>query len=331
MVKNNFYKNKAILVTGGAGSIGSEIIRKLLSLDPKSVRAFDNNETGLFDLKQELPSEKLRLLIGDVRDKRRLIRATEEVDIIFHAAALKHVLLCEHNPFEAVQTNVVGTQNVIDAALNNEVEKMINISTDKAVNPVNVMGATKLLTERLVNAACYYKGKRKTVFASVRFGNVLNSRGSVIPLFHQQIRQGGPMTITNKKMTRFIMSIPRAVDLVLKTAEISKGGEIFILKMPLARISDLIEVMIKELAPRYGYKPEQIRIKVIGERIGEKLEEELITKDELKKAHETKDIVTILNGDKNNDKERGILPVKDSFLSHPRLLTKKEIRKLLNY
>jgi len=175
----------------------------------------------------------LRFLVGDVRDKERLQHAVENIDFAFHAAALKHVPLCEYNPFEAVKTNVLGTQNVIEVAMEGEVEKLITISTDKAVNPVNVMGATKLLAERLTISANYYKGLRKTAFSCVRFGNVLDSRGSVIPSFREQIRKGGPVTLTEPNMTRFVMSIPRAVDLVLKAAEIARGGEIFIFKMHL--------------------------------------------------------------------------------------------------
>ena len=166
MSQNNFYKDKVVLVTGGAGSIGSCIVKELLKYEPKAVRVFDNNETGLFDLGQNLKSKKIRLLVGDVRDKERLRRSVTGVDIVFHAAALKHVPLCEFNPFEAVQTNVVGTQNIIDVCFDSGVSKMINISTDKAVNPSSVMGATKLLTERLVSTAHHYKGNNKTIFCN---------------------------------------------------------------------------------------------------------------------------------------------------------------------
>jgi len=329
MAKNNFYKNKKILVTGGAGSIGSKIIKELLKYSPKVIRALDNNETGLFDLEHELSSERLRLLIGDVRDKRRLIRAMEGVDIVFHAAALKHVPLCEYNPFEAVQTNVIGTQNVIDACLDTEVERMINISTDKAVSPINVMGATKLLTERLVSAACYYKGKRKTVFASVRFGNVLNSRGSILPLFKKQIRDKGLVTVTDPEMTRFIMSFDRAVKLILEAAVKAKGGEVFILKMPVLRTGDLTEAIIEELAPKYGYKPEQIKIKLIGERTGEKLHEELMTEYEAKKAYETKNMFIIFPSIIRKKSTQKHLLKKSYSSKNETPLNKKEVKKLL--
>ena len=277
---NNFYKDKIILVTGGSGSIGSEIVRKLLKYEPEAIRILDINETALFDLEEDLKSNKIRTFIGDVRDKDRLERAFEDVDIIFHAAALKHVPLCEFNPFDAVKTNVLGTQNVLDAALNTNVGKVIVISTDKSVNPVNVMGATKLLAERLTISANYYGATKRTVFSCVRFGNVLDSRGSVIPIFRKQISNGGPLTITDSKMSRFIMHIPDSVDLILMAGHIANGEEIFILKMPAVNVVDLAEVMIEDLAPKYGYEPEEIEVKIMGKRFGEKLYEELVTKDE---------------------------------------------------
>jgi UDP-N-acetylglucosamine 4,6-dehydratase/5-epimerase len=280
MASNEFYKNKTILVTGGAGSIGSEVVRNLIPLRPKAIRVFDNNETGLFDLEQHLNCETLRSFIGDIRDKERLARAMENVDLVFHAAALKHVPLCEFNPFDAIKTNVIGTQNVLDVALDEEIEKFIFISTDKVVNPTNVMGTTKLLGERLTISANSYRGKRKTAFSCVRFGNVLGSRGSVIPLFMRQIQDGKTLTVTDPEMTRFIMSIPRAVELILKAGELARGGEIFILKMPSLKIGDLAEVIIEKCAPVYKKKSSDIKMKIIGKRNGEKSYEELIHADE---------------------------------------------------
>jgi FlaA1/EpsC-like NDP-sugar epimerase len=290
----SFYRNKRILVTGGAGSIGHELVRKLLEYDPGTIRVFDNNETGLFELENELDSNKIRPLIGDIRDKDRLLMAFEGIDIVFHASALKHVPLCESNPFDAVKTNVIGTQNVLDAALSKEVEKVINVSTDKAVSPTNVMGATKLLAERLTISANYYRGTKRTVFSSVRFGNVLNSRGSVIPLFSKQIQKGGPVTITDKKMTRFFMDIPSAVELIINAGRISRGREIFILKMSAMNIIDLAYAMIDEYAPRSGFDPGDIGITVIGKRGGEKLFEELMTKEEAEYAYENDEMFIIL-------------------------------------
>jgi len=301
----NIFRGKNILVTGGSGSIGSGIVKKILQCEPKVVRVLSNDENCLFSLEQELQGySNLRFLVGDVRDKERLQHAVENIDFAFHAAALKHVPLCEYNPFEAVKTNVLGTQNVIEVAMEGEVEKLITISTDKAVNPVNVMGATKLLAERLTISANYYKGLRKTAFSCVRFGNVLDSRGSVIPSFREQIRKGGPVTLTEPNMTRFVMSIPRAVDLVLKAAEIARGGEIFIFKMPALRIGDLAKAMIDELAPQYGYKPESIKVEISGKRAGEKIYEELLTADEAINASETEDMFIIIPAAENQESKR---------------------------
>jgi FlaA1/EpsC-like NDP-sugar epimerase len=320
-----FYENKVILVTGGVGSIGKEIVKTLLNFNPKAIRVLDINETALFELENELNSNKIRCFIGDVRDKDRLKRAIEGVDIVFHAAALKHVPLCEFNPFEAVKTNVIGTQNLVEVAMDEKVEKFITISTDKAVNPVNVMGTTKLLAERLTISANLYKGDRKTAFSVVRFGNVLNSRGSILPLLKEQIKKGGPVTLTHPEMTRFIMSINEAVRLVLKACYLAKGGEIFILKMPSVRIRDLIEVVIEELAPKYGYNPEDIKIEIIGKRPGEKLYEELIIEEEIYKLKDLGDMFIVypygVNENKNN---KIIYNSKDA-----KFLNKNEIKRIL--
>lgn len=291
---SDFYSDKVILVTGGAGSIGAALVRRLLAFDPRVVRVYDNNETALFDLEQQVPIDKIRSFIGDVRDKERLARAMENVDIVFHAAALKHVPLCEFNPFDAVKTNILGTQNVLDAALDEEVEKVIVISTDKAVNPTSVMGTTKLLAERLTVSSNYYKGVRRSAFSCVRFGNVLGSRGSVVPLFRQQIADGMPVTVTDPRMTRFIMSIPKAVDLILTAGRMARGGEIFILKMPAIRIHDLAEVMVEEFGPHAGAEAECPRVVTVGRRVGERIHEELMTSDEAAHAYESDNLFLIL-------------------------------------
>ena len=214
------YEGKRVLVTGGAGSIGQEIVRELTERGCAQIRVLDINETGLFELENRLKCDNLRLFIGDIRDKDRLSRAMEDVDVVFHAAALKHVPLCEYNPFEAAKTNVLGTQTAIDCAIDNNVERFIMISTDKAVNPSNVMGTTKLLAERLTLAANYHKGNRRSKFSVVRFGNVLNSRGSLLTTLKQQIENGQDVTLTHKDMTRFVMSIEEAVTLVLRAGAI---------------------------------------------------------------------------------------------------------------
>lgn len=273
----SWYGGKTVLVTGGVGSIGQEIVRKLTEADCAQIRVLDINETGLFELENRLKRSNLRMFIGDIRDKERLMLAMEGVDVVFHAAALKHVPLCEYNPFEAAKTNVLGTQNALDAALANDVDRFIMISTDKAVNPNNVMGATKLVAERLTLAANSYRGHRRSRFAVVRFGNVLNSRGSLLTTLKQQIESDEPVTLTHKDMTRFIMSIEEAVRLVLDAASMSEGGEKFILKMSAVRIEDLIRVIAEDLGKKNGH---EVNMKVIGIRPGESLYEELLTEDE---------------------------------------------------
>lgn len=295
-MKYNFLQNKNILITGGTGSLGRELVHKILKYNPKVIRIFDVDETEQFNFQQELKEHEdvIRYLLGDVRDPERLHRATEGIDIIFHTAALKHVMACEYNPFEAVKTNVLGMQNVIEAAINNNVGKIIFTSSDKAVNPSNTMGTTKLLAEKLMTSANFYKGACDCVFSSVRFGNVMGSRGSVIPLFRKQIEAGGPVTITDPTMTRFMMSMSQAVELVFRSAEMSQGGEVFIFKMPTVNISDLAEVLIAELAPRYGHRAEDIKLEIIGTKPGEKIYEELMTEDEAFRSLERDDMFIIL-------------------------------------
>lgn len=341
----DFFRGKNILITGGTGSIGSEIARKLLSYRAGVVRILDIDEEAEFELAHEfLHTPNVRFLMGDVRDKERIKRAMENIDVVFHAAALKHVPSCEYNPFEAVKTNVLGTQNVIEVAIDEEVEKFITISTDKAVNPVNVMGATKLLAERLTISANYYKGPRKTAISCVRFGNVLGSSGSVIPVFVKQISAGGPVTVTDPNMTRFVMTMQRVVELVLKATQMSDGGEVFIFKMPAVRVGNLAEAMIEELAPRYGHVPNEVKTKIIGIRPGEKFHEELMTEEESVWAQETKEMFIVRPPIELPDfafKKPGEIlrkPLTQAYLSasrkrlvskDARLLTKKEIKSLL--
>jgi len=271
-------KNKKILITG-AGSIGSEIIKELLKYDIDSIRVLDNCELKLHNLKQIYKeNKKIKLLFGDIRDKERLEIAMRGIDIVFHTAALKHVFFCEENPIDAVKTNVFGTQNIIDISIKENIEKVIYISTDKAVSPINVMGATKLLGERLIISASNYKGRGRTTFSSVRFGNVKGSSGSVIPIFENQIQNNLPLTITDKDATRFMMKIEEAVNLILYVTNISVGAEIFILKMPIIKIIDLAKEMNKE------YGRNENNIIYIGMDKSEKLDEELITKEEMRFA-----------------------------------------------
>lgn len=287
---------KDVLITGGCGSIGSQLTHRILEQDPRTIRIFDNNEQGLFELQQELRGyeESLRLLLGDIRSLQRLRLAVEDIDVVFHAGAVKHVELNEYNPFEAVQTNVLGTQNLIRAAIEEDIDSFIGVSTDKASNPVSVMGATKLLSERLIVAANTYTGSRDIAFSCVRFGNVAGTSGSVIPIFLNQIRDGGPIQVTDPTMTRFIMHPERAVDLILKAARQMDGGEVFILKMPSFQLSDLAEAVREEFAPLFGMKPDDIEIDIIGPRPGERMHEKLISGDELRFVKEREDMFVLL-------------------------------------
>jgi FlaA1/EpsC-like NDP-sugar epimerase len=294
MTSDNFFRGKNILVTGGTGSIGSEIVRQLLKHGPHTVRVFSRDEFKQFRMQQEFKANaEMRYLVGDVRDKDRVSMALKGADIVFHAAALKQVPACEYNPFEAVKTNVLGTQNMIEMAIERGVKHFIGISTDKSVGSVSTMGATKLLAEKLIINAEFYKGAAPTTFSCVRFGNVMGSRGSVIPLFKEQIAAGGPVTITDEKMYRFMMSIAQAAGLVLKTAQLARGGDIFILKMPVLRLVDLAKVMIELVAPACGRKARDIQVKAIGTRQGEKLVESLISEEETKFVQETDDMFII--------------------------------------
>jgi len=291
---NSLVKGKTVLVTGGTGSIGCEVVRQCLEGRAKVVRIFSRDEYKQFMLRNELGERPdLRYLLGDVRSRDRLLRAMEGVDFVFHCAAYKHVPLCEYNPFEAVQTNVVGTENVIAACLANNVERLINISTDKAANPMNVLGATKLLSERLTSSAMHSVGPRKTRMCSVRFGNVFGSRGSVVPLFIDQIRRGGPLTITNPDMTRFFLSIRQAVRLVFSATEAMGGGEVFILQMPVVRLGDIADVLIEELAPRFGHDPRKVKRNIIGIRPGERMYEVLMTDEESEFAYQYKSMFVV--------------------------------------
>ncbi|MGG4126687.1 UDP-N-acetylglucosamine 4,6-dehydratase family protein [Paenibacillus illinoisensis] len=300
------YQGKKILIIGGTGTIGKYLVNRLLEDEPDVIRIFSRDEHKQYEMAIELQaySQKLRLLIGDVRDQKRLSRAMEGIDYVFHLAAMKHVPSCEYNPFEAVQTNVIGTQNVIQAALENNVTKVLFTSTDKAISPTNTYGATKLTAERLISAAEYQKGSKTTVFSSVRFGNVMGSRGSVIPLFKNQIIEKREITITDADMLRYMMTPSQAIDLILQSNEKARGGEVFVLKMPVIRIGDLAEILIEEVTKSHKID-EQVSIRVIGLRPGEKRYEELMTNDELLVAEETENMYVIppfFRESKNNGK-----------------------------
>lgn len=282
------YKGKKILITGGTGTIGQHLTRRLLQEDPAVIRIFSRDEYKQFQMSIDFQEHvhKLRYLIGDVRDQERLIRAMEDIDYVFHLAAMKHVPACEYNPFEAVQTNVIGTQNVIQAALHNNVKKVLFTSSDKAVSPINTYGATKLMAERLISAASFQKGPKATIFASVRFGNVMGSRGSVIPLFKKQIMEQRKVTVTDLNMTRYMMTPMQAISLMLEANCLSRGGEVFVLKMPIVKLSDLVNVLIETYQAK-GDIGRPIQILETGPRPGEKFDEELMTSEEMKHALDT--------------------------------------------
>jgi len=281
-------KQKRILITGACGTVGKELVRQLLSAQKVAeLIALDNNESELFALEQQFSGyDQATFFLADVRDRDRLSDKMKGIDWVFHTAAFKHVLQCERSPFEAVQTNILGVQNIIYAAVENNIERVIFTSSDKAVNPTNVMGTSKLMGERLITAANGSQRDTGPIFASTRFGNVLGSRGSVIPIFHDQIRRGGPVTVTDPQMTRFIMSIEEAVQLVIDSGILCRGGEVFVTKMPAIRIQDLAEVMVANLATLYGHAVGDIDIKNVGHQPGEKLYEELLNQEETRRSWE---------------------------------------------
>jgi UDP-N-acetylglucosamine 4,6-dehydratase len=315
---------RTIMVTGGTGTFGKAFIRKLMfDYDPKKIIVFSRDELKQHEMRSEGYTDKsLRYFIGDVRDKKRLCRAMQGVDVIVHAAALKQVVSCEYNPFEAVKTNILGSQNLIEASIDTGVKRIIGVSSDKAVSPLNLYGGTKLVSERLFIQGNAYASGTNTRFCCVRYGNVMGSRGSVIPLFKSQ-KRNGELTITDERMTRFWITIEQAVDLVLKAIVETKGGEIYIPKIPSMKVVDLAEA----IAPN-------CKLKIIGIRPGEKLHEVLINSEELVHTIEHNDKYIILPP--HNWFERGHItgkPVKNMEIyssdTNKQWLDVKEIKKLI--
>ncbi len=285
-------KNKCILITGSAGSIGSELARQISNYNNKKLLVLDQSESGVYDLQQDFVYHKItnvKYLVADIRDRHRMQQIFDEnhIDIIFHAAAYKHVPLMENNPYEAVQVNVLATKNLMDLAIQHQVNKFVMVSTDKAVNPTNVMGATKRVAEIYAGHA---NTQNKTKFISTRFGNVLGSNGSVIPLFRKQLAHGGPLTVTHKEITRYFMTIPEACQLVLEAGAMGAGGEVFVFDMGKSvKIMDLAKKMIRLSGFSY---PNEIDIRIIGLRPGEKLYEELLSqKDNVSKTYHPKILI----------------------------------------
>ncbi|MBG9454929.1 flagellin modification protein FlmA [Lysinibacillus sphaericus] len=267
-------KDKVVLITGGTGSFGEKFTIKALELGVKKIIIFSRDELKQYEMKQKFKDNRLRFFIGDVRDVQRLERAFDGVDIVVHAAAMKHVDACEYNPFEAIKTNIHGAQNIVEAAINQGVEKVIALSTDKACSPVNLYGATKLASDKLFVAANSYVGDKKTRFSVVRYGNVVGSRGSVVPFF-KRIRSTGIVPITDERMTRFWITLDQGVQFVVDSLERMHGGEIFVPKIPSMNIMDLA----KAIAPDCKYE-------IVGIRPGEKLHEGMITEDDARHTRE---------------------------------------------
>ncbi|NEU32295.1 UDP-N-acetylglucosamine 4,6-dehydratase (inverting) [bacterium LRH843] len=265
-------KDKTILITGGTGSFGKKFISKILEMNVKKVIVFSRDELKQYEMAQEYKDPRIRFFIGDVRDKERLYRAFEGVDIVVHAAALKQVGICEYNPFEAIKTNINGAQNIIEAAIDKGVEKIIALSTDKAANPINLYGATKLASDKLFVAANSYAANKNTHFSVVRYGNVVGSRGSVVPFF-KKMKETGKIPITDMRMTRFWITLDQGVQFVIDNLSRMKGGEIFVPKIPSMKVTDLAKAM----APN-------CEIEIIGIRPGEKLHETMITEDDARRT-----------------------------------------------
>ena len=276
------FENKKILITGGTGSLGTALTTRLLMTDVDTVRIFSRDELKQSQMESHFNNERLRFLIGDVRDKERLEKAVEDINIVIHTAALKQVPTIEYNPFEAIKTNVQGAQNLVEACLQKDVEFALAIGTDKAVSPFNTYGATKLLMERLFVSANYYKGQHKTKFACVRYGNVLGSRGSILPKFIDQIISGNKITITDPNMTRFNITMVQALDLIFRVIKNAVGGDVHVPKLDAFRVGDMKDVLLDLM----GYKNEEERIPV---RIGEKFHEILINEHEIRNTYENHD------------------------------------------
>ena len=297
------FDGKKVLITGGTGSLGQALTKHLLKKNVDTIRILSRNESKQIEMESNFNDDRLRFLLGDVRDAERLSRAFEDVDIVFHAAALKHVPVIEYNPFEAIKTNVIGSQNVIDACLENNVSKAICVGTDKAVSPLNTYGATKLLMEKLFVTASNYlnKERHKTKFIALRYGNVLGSSGSVIPKFIEQIKNKKNITITDPNMTRFSITMDDALNFIVRAAELGKGSEIFLPKLRAYTISD-VKSSLFELLENTGEN-------VIGIRPGEKIDEILISTDEIRHGWEYENMYLIAdNTNLSKDEQQTLYP-----------------------
>jgi UDP-glucose 4-epimerase len=324
------FKNKILLITGGTGSFGNAVLRRFLATDVLEIRIFSRDELKQDDMRKKYANPKLKFYIGDVRDVNSIIDAMRGVDYVFHAAALKQVPSCEFYPMQAVQTNVIGTENVLNAAINAKVKKVIVLSTDKAVYPINAMGVSKAMMEKVVVAKSRNINDEDTMIACTRYGNVMASRGSVIPLFIDQIRSGKEITVTDPAMTRFMMSLDQAVELVLFAFEQGKNGDIFVQKAPAASIGLLAKTLTKLLN-----RPDH-NIKIIGTRHGEKLYEALLTREEMVHAMDMGDYYRVpadirdLNYSKYFEEGEEVVTQAHEYHSHNTVqLSEAELTKLL--
>jgi len=324
------FKNKVLLITGGTGSFGNAVLRRFLNTDIKEIRIFSRDELKQDDMRKQYNNEKLKFYLGDVRNVNSIVDAMRGVDYVFHAAALKQVPSCEFYPMQAVETNVIGTENVLNVAINADVKKVIVLSTDKAVYPINAMGISKAMMERVAVAKSRNIDDKQTMIACTRYGNVMASRGSVIPLFLSQIKKDKPLTITDPNMTRFMMSLDDAVELVLFAFENGKTGDIFVQKAPAATIGLLAETLKNMVG-----KPEH-KINVIGTRHSEKLYETLLTREEMVHAIDMDEYYRIpadtrdLNYDKFFNDGQEIITQAHEYHSHNTTqLNEKKLKEML--
>jgi len=324
------FKNKKLLITGGTGSFGNAVLRRFLDTEIEEIRIFSRDEKKQDDMRKKYNNPKLKFYIGDVRDVNSIIDAMRGVDYVFHAAALKQVPSCEFYPMQAVKTNVIGTENVLNCAIDARVKKVIVLSTDKAVYPINAMGISKAMMEKVAVAKSRNLGHQDTMIAITRYGNVMASRGSVIPLFIDQVRQGGVITITDPAMTRFMMTLDQAVELVLFAFEHGNSGDVFVQKAPAATVG----LLAKTLTTLLGYP--EYKISIIGTRHGEKLYEALLTREEMVSAEDMGDYYRIpadvrdLNYSKYFEDGEEVVTQADEYHSHnTRQLSEEDLRSVL--
>lgn len=322
--------NKTILITGGTGSFGSATVERFLNTDIREIRIFSRDEKKQHDMRLKYQSSRLKFYIGDVRDMTSVSQAMQGVDHVFHAAALKQVPSCEFYPMEAVKTNVLGTENVLNAAIANHVERVVVLSTDKAVYPVNAMGMSKAMAEKVVVAKARLVGEGGPIMCCTRYGNVIASRGSVIPLFIEQLKTGQPLTITDPGMTRFLMSLDESVDLVMHAFQHSQQGDIFVKKAPAATI-DILANAIQSLTKQ------DVGKQIIGTRHGEKLFETLVSREEMARAKEQGDFYRIpvderdLNYENYFEHGQHIIELSEDYTSHnTQRLEQPEVERLLS-